>query len=47
MKTRGWFYLIAKIMGDISAVRKGRVARRIGRRVAGRVAGKGLGRMFR
>lgn len=47
MKTRGWLYRIAKLLGDINAVKKGRVGRRVGRRVAGRVAGKGLGRMFK
>lgn len=44
---RGWLYRIAKLLGDVNAVKKGRVARRVGRRVAGRVAGKGLGRMFK
>jgi hypothetical protein len=34
---RGWLYLIARLMGDINAVKRGRVGRRIGRRVAGKV----------
>lgn len=44
---RGWLYFIAQIMGDVNAVKKGRVGRRIGRRVAGKYTGRGLGRLFR
>jgi hypothetical protein len=40
---RGWLYLIARLMGDVNAVKKGRIGRRIGRRVAG----KATGRLFR
>ena len=47
MKFRGFLYTLAKFLGDINAVKRGRVGRRIGRRVAGRVTGKGLGRLFR
>ena len=46
MNARGWFYLIAKIMGDVNAVQKGKVPRRIGRRVAGKITGRALGRLF-
>ena len=41
--TRGILYAIARLLGDIAAVKKGRVGRRIGRRVAG----KATGRLFR
>jgi hypothetical protein len=44
---RGWLYFIAKLMGDINAVQKGRVGRRIGRRIAGKATGRALGRMFK
>lgn len=44
---RSWLYLIAKLMGDANAVKKGRVGRRIGRRIAGRATGRFLGRLFR
>jgi hypothetical protein len=44
---RSWLYKIAKWLGDISAVRKGRVKKRITRRVAGKLTGKTLWRMFK
>lgn len=47
MKFRSLLYSLAKLLGDINAVKKGRVGRRIGRRVVGRAAGKGMGRLFR
>jgi hypothetical protein len=46
-RTRGVLYTLARVLGDVQAVRKGRVGRRIGRRVVGRVAGRGMGRLFR
>jgi len=46
-RTRGTLYLLARLLGDVQAVRKGRVGRRIGRRVVGRATGRGLGRLFR
>lgn len=46
-RTRGTLYKLARILGDVQAVKKGRVGRRVGRRVAGRYAGRGLGRLFR
>lgn len=44
---RSWLYFLAKLMGDVNAVHKGRVGRRIGRRIAGKVTGRGLGKLFR
>ena len=46
-KTRGLLYKLARILGDVNAVQKGRVGRRVGRRIAGRQAGRGLGKLFR
>jgi hypothetical protein len=46
-RTRGSLYLLARILGDVQAVRKGRVGKRLGRRVVGRYAGRGMGRLFR
>ena len=49
-KFRGWLYFIAKILGDVQAVRskrKGAIPRRIGRRIAGKMTGRLLGKMFR
>lgn len=45
-KTRSLLYTLAKLMGDVNAVRKGRVGRRIARRAAGKVTGRGLGKLF-
>lgn len=39
---RSWLYWLAKIMGDVNAVRRGRVGKRIARRAAGKVTGRGL-----
>ena len=44
---RSFLYKLARIMGDVNAVKRGRVGRRAGRRIAGRVTGRGLGRLFR
>lgn len=44
---RGLLYRLARLLGDVEAVRKGRVGRRIGRRIAGRQTGRWLGRLFR
>jgi hypothetical protein len=46
-KSRGMLYKLARILGDVQAVRTGRVGRRVGRRVVGRVTGRGIGRLFR
>ena len=46
-KTRGFLYLLAKLLGDLQAARKGRVGKRIARRAAGRATGKGLRKLFR
>lgn len=45
--TRGLLYLIARLLGDASAVQKGKIGKRIGRRIAGKATGRGLGRLFR
>jgi len=37
---RSILYFLARILGDLSAISKGRVGRRIGRRIAGRLTGK-------
>ena len=47
MNIRSLLYLIARLLGDISAVKKGKVGRRIGRRVVGKVAGRGIGKISR
>jgi hypothetical protein len=44
---RGWLYWLARFLGDVGAVRKGKVGKRIGRRVAGKASGKLLRRLFK
>lgn len=46
-KTRGFLYLLAKLLGDFQAARKDRVSKRIARRAAGRATGKGLRKLLR
>jgi hypothetical protein len=46
-KTRGFLYLLAKLLGDMQAVNSGKVGKRIGRRIAGRITGRGLGKLFK
>lgn len=47
MNLRSLLYRSARILGDINAVRRGRVARRVRNRVVGRMAGRLLRRLFR
>ena len=47
MGTRGILYALARLLGDVSAVRRGKVGRRIARRGAGKLTGRGLGKLFR
>ena len=44
---RNMLYLIARLMGDANAVKKGKVTKRIGRRIVGRGAGTGMGKLYR
>lgn len=46
-RTRGFLYWLARILGDFSAVKRGRVGNRIARRAAGKATGRGLGKLFR
>ncbi|GEK57112.1 hypothetical protein MHA01_00170 [Marinococcus halophilus] len=46
-KFRSFLYVLAKILGDISAVKNGTVKKRIGRRVVGKATGKGIGKLFK
>ena len=45
---RSFLYALARLLGDINAVGKGRVGRRIGRRITGKATGQGgLGKLFK
>ncbi|TQM89554.1 hypothetical protein [Roseinatronobacter monicus] len=46
-KTRGFLYFLAKLLGDVNAVKRGTVGKRIARRVVGRATGRGIGKIFR
>lgn len=46
-KIRSMLYRTARILGDVQAVRRGRVGTRIGRRVVGRATGRLFGILFR
>lgn len=46
-KTRRTLYQIARLLGDVNAVKKGRVGRRVSRRIVGRATGGGLGKLFK
>ena len=44
---RGLLYRLARLLGDVNAVKKGKVGRRVGRRAAGKAAGKGMKKLFK
>lgn len=44
---RNLLYKLARLMGDVNAVKKGRVGRRVGRRMVGKATGRGLGKLFK
>jgi len=44
-KTRSLLYKTARILGDVEAVRKGKVGKRVKNRVLGKIAGKLLGKL--
>jgi len=47
MGLRSSLYKVARIMGDVSAVKKGKVGKRVARRVADKTTGKTLGKIFK
>lgn len=46
MTFRDALYTLAQLMGDVNAVKRGRITRRIGRRVYGKVTGRLARRLF-
>ncbi|MBS3933490.1 MAG: hypothetical protein KGZ35_03965 [Truepera sp.] len=46
-KTRSFLYWLARLLGDVNAVKRGRVGQRITRRVAGRMTGRAFRRWFK
>jgi hypothetical protein len=47
MGLRSSLYKAARIMGDVNAVKKGKVGKRVARRAAGKGTGKALGKLFK
>jgi len=47
MGLRSSLYKIAKIMGDVNAVQKGKVGKRIARRAAGKATGRTLRKLLK
>ena len=47
MRIRSLLYWLARLLGDVNAVRKGRVGQRIVRRVAGKAAGRAMRKTLR
>jgi hypothetical protein len=46
-KVRGLLYRLARLLGDVNAVEKGKAPQRVERRIVGRAVGRILGRLFR
>lgn len=44
---RSLLYLLARILGDLNAIKKGKVGRRVARRAGGKLTGRILGGLFR
>lgn len=43
---RSFLYWLARLLGDINAVQKGKIGRRIGRRAAGKASGRLFRKIF-
>lgn len=46
-KTRKFLYLLSRGLGDVQAVKRGKVGKRIKRRVAGKITGRILRKLFK
>lgn len=47
MSFRSLLYMLARLLGDVNAVKKGRMGRRVARRTTGRALGRLLRSIFR
>jgi hypothetical protein len=47
MTIRSLLYQVARLMGDVNAVKKGTVGKRVARRMAGKATGRSLGKLFK
>ena len=46
-RVRGFLYSLARFLGDVNAVEKGKVPQRVERRIVGRMTARILGKLFR
>ena len=46
-KMRGFLYRLARWLGDVNAIQKGKVGRRVARRAIGKATGRALRKLFR
>jgi len=46
-KTRGLLYWLARLLGDVNAVQKGKITRRATRRLTGKATGRALRKLFK
>lgn len=46
-KTRGFLYALAKLLGDLNAISKGKIGKRVARRVVGKYTQKSLNKLFK
>jgi hypothetical protein len=46
-RVRGFLYRLARFLGDVNAVEKGKVPQRVERRIVGRMTARILGKLFR
>ncbi|WP_035177224.1 hypothetical protein [Alkalihalobacterium bogoriense] len=46
-RIRRTLYKISRLLGDVNAVKRGKVGKRMGRRVVGRATGKAIRKMFK
>lgn len=44
---RSALYKVARVLGDVQAVKRNRVGQRLARRIAGKATGRLLGRLFK
>jgi len=47
MGLRSALYTIARLMGDVNAVKKGKVGKRVARRAAGKATGRSLRKLLK
>ena len=47
MSARGFLYSLAKLMGDIDSIAKGRAGKRVARRMTGKMTGRIMRKFFK